>query len=670
MADPFTREVIGEALVAMGDEMFAILRRTAHSPLIFETLDYAVGATDTDGELICMGNGVTGFLGTLDAAVKAAIAKFGADLQPGDIVITNDPYGGGGSHLSDISLIMPVFVADERIAFVVNKAHWSEVGGKDRGSVSTDATEVFQEGLQLPNVKLCERGHMSRALFEVLRANVRLPDMTEGDLWAGIAALRAGERRLHALAGKYGKATLVEAMAELLDYGERMARLELDKLPQGVFRSRDWIDSDGLGNGPFEICCEVRIGDGRFVADFTGSHPQVAGSINTTATNLASRVRALYRAVTTPHLPTNGGMFRPLEVVCPPGTIFTAQAPAPVSNYFETALMAIDLVWKALAPALPDRLTAGNLGSVCSILITGQDAEGGAREGGFWLLFGPLLGGWGAACDGDGQSGQFCAGNGETYNLPVELTEARYGVRVEHYGFHDEPGGQGRFRGGKGVSLAYQFESAQGWLSCAFGRHRFPPWGVDGGQDGTLNYVEITRADGSQEVYGKVSRVPLAKGDLIRLVTATGAGWGDPGERDPAAERADLETASSRPKIGDCQKRSGRNGVRSTLVGRPVASSPISLPVIPARVSPIWSWPKANSTFAKRGDRPITGSESGCDGRGPIHSLRGSLLSAGISACACRRTSLALAISAGASGGANSAIPVARTPPLMWVTAM
>jgi N-methylhydantoinase B len=538
MADVFTREVIRECLVAMGDEMFVILKRTAHSPLIFETLDYAVGATDRDGELICTGSGVTGFLGTLDAAVKAVIAKFGSrdEIHPGDIFITNDPFGGGGSHLSDISLILPVFADGELIAFVVNKAHWSEVGGKDRGSVSSDSTEIFQEGLQFPNVRLCERGRMSEALLDMLRANVRLPDMTLGDLWAGIAALRAGESRLLGLAQKYGKPALLETMTALLDYGEHMARLELDKLPQGVFRARDWIDSDGLGNGPFEICCKVTIGGGRFVADFTGSHPQVPGSINTTATNLASRVRALYRAVTTPQLPTNGGMFRPLDVVCPPRTIFTAEPPAPVSNYFETALMAIDLVWKALAPALPERLTAGNLGSVCSILLTGQDPGED-----FWLLFGPLLGGWGAGCDVDGQNGQFSAGNGETYNLPVELTEARYGLLVEHYGFHDEPGGQGRFRGGKGVSLAYRFQSETGWMTSAFGRHRFPPWGVAGGQDGTRNYIEIVRADSGKEVYGKASRVPLGRGDLVRLVTATGAGWGDPAERDRAKILADLE---------------------------------------------------------------------------------------------------------------------------------
>lgn len=535
--DPFTRNVIWECLGALGDEMFTILRRTAHSPLIFETLDYAVGATDRAGELICMGNGVTGFLGTLDAAVKAVLAKYGpADIRDGDVFITNDPYGGGGSHLSDISLIMPVFVAGKLIAFVVNKAHWSEVGGKDRGSVSSDATEVFQEGLQFPNVKLFEAGRPNDALIEVLRANVRLPEQTLGDMWAGIAALRTGADRLRALAGKYGTPALLAAMAALLDYGEVMTRRELAKLPKGCFEARDFIDTDGLGNGPFEIRCRVTIDDRAFVADFTGSHPEVAGSVNTTLTNLTSRVRAIFRAVTTPHLPTNGGMFRPLRVVCPPGTIFSARRPAPVSNYFETALMAIDLVWKALAPVVPERLTAGNLGSVCSIMISG----GAPGRDDFWLLFGPLLGGWGAGADFDGQNGQFCAGNGETYNLPVELTETRYGVVIERYAFHDEPGGYGEFRGGKGVVLEYRIESETALLSCAFGRHRYPPWGVAGGRDGSLNYVKVIRRDGAEETYGKASRVPLRRGDLVRLVTATGAGWGEPRRRAPERVRADL----------------------------------------------------------------------------------------------------------------------------------
>ena len=540
--DYFTEQVIHDCLTAMGDEMFAVLRRTAHSPLIFETLDFAVGATDADGEVVAMGNGVTGFLGTLDAAVKDVLRKYarkdrpGGGIREGDIFMTNAPYRGGGSHLSDISLVMPVFDGEELIAFMVNKAHWTEVGGKDAGSISNDATEIYQEGLHFPNVRLCDQGRMNDALVEMIRANVRLPDMSVGDMWAGIAALRVGRRRFLALVSDYGGEVVRLAMARLLDYGERMVRQQLAVLPKGLFTATDWIDDDGLGNGPFEITCAVTISDDAFVADFTGSAPQVRGSINTTYPNLFSRVRAVYRAVTVPHIPTNGGMFRSLKVVCPPGTVFTAQHPAAVSTYYETALMAIELVWKALAPVLPDRLTAGNLGSVCGLMLSGRRPDSGE----FWLMFTPSLGGWGAGADFDGQNGQFCAGNGQTFNLPAELTEARYGIAVERYALHDEAGGFGRFRGGKGVVTDYRILHDGTVMNCRFGRHRYPPWGVDGGHDGSTSHVTVVRSDGGEEVYGNAVRVRLNAGDLVRSVTATGAGYGDPMQRNNASVLADL----------------------------------------------------------------------------------------------------------------------------------
>ena len=297
-----------------------------------------------------MGNGVTGFLGTLDMAVKDVIAKYTlpGNLDADDIVILNTPYEGGGSHLSDISLVMPVFDGGSIVGYVVNKAHWSEVGGMDPGSVTTNSTDIYQEGLHFPCVKLCEGGRMNEALVEMIRANVRLPDMSIGDMWAGISALRMGERRLQTLIGKYGRETVLTAMARLLDYGETMARGAIAKLAKGTFSSTDFLDADGLGNGPFEVKCAVTITDDEFICDFTGSHPQVPGSINCTYVNLASRSRAVYRAVTVPNVATNGGMYRPLKVICPPGTLFTALSPAPTSTYYESAIMALDIIWKAL----------------------------------------------------------------------------------------------------------------------------------------------------------------------------------------------------------------------------------------------------------------------------------------------------------------------------------
>jgi N-methylhydantoinase B len=537
--DPFTIEIIKNSLVAIGDEMFYALQRTSKSTIIYETLDFGVAITDAQGRLVAQGNGVPLFIGTLDAAVNAVRERFAStgSLRPGDIVVTNDPYGGGGTHLSDVSLIMPIYHGGELIAFVGNKAHWTEVGGKDPGSWTTDSTEVYQEGLQFPNVKLFNQGQPDQALLDVIAANVRMPDMTLGDMWAGVAALRVGERRFLDLCEKYGGDTVLTAIESLLDYGEKMARQELAKLPKGTFEAEDMIDDDGIGNGPFPVRVRVTITDDEFVADFTGSHPQVPGPINNTRTGLTSGVRAVFKALTNPEVPANGGSFRPVRAICPDGTVFTAQRPAPVSTYWETMLYATDLIWKALAPHVPDRLPAGHMLSVCGTVLAGLHPD----TGDLFLLVEPLVGGWGAGHDKDGENGQFCVGDGETYNIPIEITETRYGVTVDQYAFHNEDGGAGEYRGGKGVVLDYRVVGEEVFLTGTFGRHKFMPWGLNGGGDGSPNGISIIRKDGRVEgPFGKVARLRLAKGDVARLVTATGGGYGDPHRRPRAKVASDV----------------------------------------------------------------------------------------------------------------------------------
>lgn len=537
--DPFTIEIIKNAFVAIGDEMFYALQRTSKSTIIYETLDYGVGITDAQGRLLAQGNGVPLFIGTLDAAVDAVRERYGApgSLLPGDIVVTNDPYSGGGTHLSDVSLIMPIFDDGELVAFVANKAHWTEVGGKDPGSWTTDSTEIYQEGLQFPNIKLFNRGEPNQALLDLIAANVRLPDMTLGDLWAGVAALRVGERRFLELCRTYGRATVLAAIERLLDYGEEMIRHELRQLPKGEFTAEDWIDDDGIGNGPFKVQVKVTISDDAFIADFTGSHPQVPGPINNTWTGLASGVRAVFKALTSPAIPANAGVFRPVQVICPKATVFTAERPAPVSTYWETMIYATDLIWQALAPHMPDRLPAGHFLSVCGTVLSGFHPDTGE----FFLLVEPLVGGWGAGHDKDGENGQFCVGDGETYNIPIEITETRYGVLVDQYAFHTEEGGAGRQRGGKGVILDYRVVASEAYVTGTFGRHKYRPWGLAGGQEGSNNYIKILRNDGRTEVYGKGARIRVARGEVVRLVTGTGGGYGEPRERPPALVREDVK---------------------------------------------------------------------------------------------------------------------------------
>jgi N-methylhydantoinase B len=527
--DPFTLEIVKDALVAIGHEMFDAMIRTSMSPIIYETTDFAVGVTDAGGNLIAQGNGVTAFLATLDTAVQSALQHYpeAGDLQDGDILITNIPYEGGGTHLSDVVILVPVFHGERLIAWTVNKAHWTEVGGAQAGSVSTEATEIYQEGLQFPFVKLYEGGRINKALVAIIRANVRLPESTIGDMHAGVAAAKVGARRLSDMVDKYSVDTVVGAMESLLSYGERMTLSELAKLPAGVYEADDQVESDGLGNGPFRIQVKVTVSAQSVSVDFTGTDKQAVGPINCTLTGLVTGVRCVFKSITNPELPANGGCFRPLQIVCPPGTFISAQSPAPVSLYYESLLAAMDVMWKALAPAMPGRLPAGHQRSVNATFVAGLHPD----TGDLFVMGEPLVGGWGAAPDRDGDNGQFCCANGETYNIPVELFESRYGLKVEQYAFHNEDGGAGRFRGGKGVVLDYRVTASEVYLTYATSRSKVPPWSLSGGCTGSLNKVAVHRHDGTVKTYDMCTRVKVLEGELIRLTTATGGGYGDPAER-------------------------------------------------------------------------------------------------------------------------------------------
>jgi N-methylhydantoinase B len=535
--DPFTVEIVKDNLIAIGDEMFVALQRTSKSTIIYEVLDYASGLIDRDGQLITQGNGVTLFLGTLTYAVRYTLQKFGVDgIHPRDVVMTNDPYTGGGTHLSDVTLIVPIFYDDKLVAFSACKAHWTEVGGKDPGSWTTDATEVFQEGLQFPCVKLYEEGRPNQALIDLIEANVRLPDMTLGDMYAQAASLRLGAQRFSELCDKYGLEVVMGSIDALLDHGERMTRLELERLPKGTFEAEDFIDDDGLGNGPFPVKVRVTISDDEIVCDFTGTHSQVPGPVNCTLTSVHSAVRGILKAVTNPSIPANEGTFRPLKVICPPRTIFSAERPAAVSTYWETMLYVADLVWKALAPVVPEHLSAGHFLSVCGTVVAGLHPDSGE----LFLLVEPQAGGWGAGPGKDGESGLVCFGDGETYVIPVEIAEARYGVLVDQYAFHVTDAGAGRHRGGRGLVRDYRAVAEEVTVTATFGRHKYLPWGVDGGRDGSRNEVRFLHEDGREVVVGKSARYLLKRGEIARLITGTGGGWGHPLERPVEAVLEDV----------------------------------------------------------------------------------------------------------------------------------
>lgn len=535
--DPFAFEILKNRLVVISEEMFITQGRTSKSPIIYEVLDYACALTDDRAQLIAQANGVAGFLGALTFAVHDVLTKFGrSGLAPGDIVATNIPYEGGGSHLSDVTMVLPVFYAGQIVAFAVNKAHWTEIGGKDPGSMTNDSVDIYQEGVQLPCIKIFEAGVPIASVIELLAANVRTPDSTLGDLHAQAAALRVGAARLAELCAAYGVDFVKAAMDGVLEEGEKKARAALADLPAGTFYAEDQVEDDGMGTGPTAVRVKVTLASERFTVDFTGTGPQAKGSINCTRVALMAGMRILFMAVVAPRLPANEGIFRPLEVICPDGTIFTAQRPAPTSTYWETRLVASDTVWQALAPHLPEALGAGHYLSVCSEVLRTRDT----RTGELALLVEPNAGGWGAGADRDGEDGLFCMGNGQTYVLSGEVAETRYDVLLQRYGFDITPGGEGKFRGGRGVVREYHMLS-EGTVTASFGRSVKGAWGVAGGHPGTLNYVEIRFADARPPIKGgKVTRVPLARGDVVRLVTGTGGGWGPPRERSKEAVLEDL----------------------------------------------------------------------------------------------------------------------------------
>jgi N-methylhydantoinase B len=361
--------------------------------------------------------------------------------------------------------------------------------------------------------------------------------MSIGDMYAQVASLRIADRRFRALCDKYGVQTVKRAIAALLDDGEAMMRQEMKKIPNGVYEAVDYIDDDGIGNGPFEVRVKITKTDDEFLCDFTGSHPQVPGPVNCTRTGLHVGTRAAFKALADPAIQANEGCFRPIKVICPDGTIFSCTRPAPVSTYWETLLYVTDLIWKAMAPIMPERLPAGHFLSVCGTVVAGNHPDTGE----LFLLVEPQAGGWGAGATKDGENGLVCVGDGETYIIPIEVCETRYGVLVDQYALDITDGGAGQHRGGRGLVRDYRITADEAWVTGTFGRHKFLPWAMHGGQQGSKNYMRMIFKDGREPVaMGKTARFHLKKGDVARLITATGGGYGDPRQRPVEAVQADV----------------------------------------------------------------------------------------------------------------------------------
>ncbi len=530
--DPITLEIIQNSFQAAADEMFVAMQKTAMSSIIYEVLDMGTAVLDQYGELASSGAGIPAFVGVLDKTCKVVIDTIGLDdINEGDVFLTNDPYWGAVTHLNDIVVTMPVFQDGELIAWTANIAHNSDVGGMAPGSASGDATEIYQEGLRLPPVKAIAKGETVRAVMDIIRLNSRLPDISSGDLWAAIASVRTGERRLREVAARYGVDAFRAASRDFMDYGERVSRQALKTLPKGTFELSEEIDDGRV------LHVAITISDDAFIVDLTNNPEQSTAPTNVSRDGAMIPVQMIFKSLTDSSITANSGTFRPIQLLTTPGTVFDPVEPAPMGFYYDLMLPIYDLIWRCLAKEVPDILGAGHFASVCATFIGGTHPDTGRP----YSIIEPQIGGWGASGQRDGNSAMFSGVHGDTFNCPAEINEARNGLFVKRMELNTEPGGEGRFTGGRGIVMEYELRADDGHATLAFTRSKFPPWAVDGGVEGSPNYCEVIKAeDGSSSRYSFASGLPTQPGDVIRIVTGIGGGVGDPKDRDPKLVEQDI----------------------------------------------------------------------------------------------------------------------------------
>ncbi len=531
--DSVTLEIIEGKLLSAVDQMGVVLARTSMSPIVYEVLDFACGMADAHGRLIAQGNGITLFTGTFSQQLRHVIDKFRGRIRPGDVFATNEA-DTGGTHCCDVTIIRPVFFADALVAFSIATAHWLDIGGPKPGSIPPDATDVFQEGLRLPAVRICRDDRLDEGIADILRTNVRFPELAFGDLNAELAASRIGQNRIVEICRRYGTAVLTEAFDNMLARSARHSRQVVAGLPDGVYRAEDWVDGDGITTERLPIRIAVTIAGERMTFDFTGSSAARRAPINCSKGALYSSVKTVFKALVAPQAPSNDGWFEPVELVVPDDTIFSARAPYPTGWYYEGSSQASELAWKALAPIATDRFSAGSYMSLCATYICGAATAGEAA----FIHVEPAHGGWGACRDRDGTNGLIALTDGDTYNHSTELLEAKFPFRIRRYALNVEGGaGHGRFRGGFGIVKEYEILADGTFLYASIGRTETPPWGLDGGGAGTCNYLEVCQ-NGATIRVPRTPHLDLAKGAVVRVVTGGGGGYGDPAAR-PEAEIAD-----------------------------------------------------------------------------------------------------------------------------------
>lgn len=530
--DPISVDLVGHALGAIVDEMALTIVRTAHSSNLKNSMDLSSALCDAKGRLVVQGLTLQLHLGSIPDCMAAIQRRFGAEHRPGDVYIFNDPYDGG-THLPDIYMVQPVFVAGRLLGYAATIAHHTDIGGKVAGGNGCDATEIYQEGLRIPPTRLFDAGRRNPWLEELIARNVRIPDQVLGDLRAQLAACHIGHEGLLSLAAQYGAGALEVFFEELLDRTERLARDEIRRMPDGVYRFTDYIDDDGIDPGPIPIKLTLTIEGDALTADFTGTAAQVKGGINSPISFTKSTVYACARCMMGADVPNNAGYFRPITVIAPEGSIVNPLPPAAVAARGLTAFRIANTVFGALAQALPDKVPACEMGGDTGVSIGGYYPDGRAFV---FLEF--LHGSWGGRPFADGIDG--VASTFVNFsNNPVEMIEAELPLRIERFGFLPDTGGPGKYRGGLALVREYRFIEERGVLQLRTDRYDHLPYGLAGGRTGTPSKNVLIRDGKARRIGGKVT-VQLRRGDLYRHEVAGAGGHGHPFERDAEAVLGDV----------------------------------------------------------------------------------------------------------------------------------
>ena len=534
--DPVTLEVVRNACAAVCEEMNATLVRTSYSPNVKERKDCSCALFDAAGSLVAQAENLPVHLGAMPFSVEAALEAFPPEgLDPGDAILLNDPYEGG-AHLPDLTLVTPVFRDGAVVAFTANRAHHADVGGATAGSVGADSTEIYQEGLRIPPVKLREGGAPNAAVYDLIERNVRTPEERRGDLRAQVAANETGAERFGELVDRYGAGTLAAALAEVQDYSERRMRAELDGIPDGEYRFEDALDDDGRGDEDIPVVARVAVDGDSVLVDFDGTAGQTEGPINAVVAVTASATYYAVRAVTDPDIPPNAGCYRPIDIDAPSGTVVNPDPPAAVvGGNLETSQRVTDVVLGAFARAVPERAVAGCQGTMNNVTFGGADGSGEP-----FAFYETQAGGFGAHAAGDGMDAVHVHMS-NTLNTPAEVLETAYPLRVRRYALRPDTGGAGEYRGGLGLRRDIEVRT-DAVCSLLADRQRHAPYGLEGGESGAKGETYVVRQGGApaeERVAGKSTHA-LDAGDVVSLRTPGAGGYGDPAERDAAAIERDL----------------------------------------------------------------------------------------------------------------------------------